>query len=542
MSNLHYFQRDWVENTDASLDVDVCVYGGTAGGVVAAVKAARLGKSVVLCQPGKHLGGMTTGGLGWTDFGRKHVIGGMSRQFYRDVGRRYGQDEQWRFEPSKARAVIDAMVEAAGVPVRLCQYLHTVAVENGRIVSITMLGGLTVRAKVYIDATYEGDLLAGAGVSYHVGREANAVYDEKLNGIQVRDKHQFSHPVDPYVVAGDASSGLLPFVEDVDQTRRRGEGDRRVQAYNFRVCMTDDPALKIDWPKPDDFDERLYVLATRWFNSEKDRYNEQVHSSDPAQHLRGRTPSKFDIFPNKTPGGFHKTDTNNHGPVSSDFIGASWDWPDGCHETREKLFQKHVSYQMGLYWHMANSPDIPRKYRDAYAHWGLPRDEFVDTAHWPHQLYVREARRMIGDYVITEHDCTGDSRPDDPVGMGSYTMDSHNCTRFVARDADTGRARVLNDGDVQVPPTDPYPISYRAIVPKRGQCANLIVPTCFSASHIAFGSARMEPVFMVLGESAAFAAALAVDNRSSVQDVPYDELGPELLKAGQILELPADRG
>jgi len=534
MSNLHYFQPDWVADTDESLDVDVCVYGGTAGGVIAAVKAKRLGQSVVLLQPGKHLGGMTTGGLGWTDFGSKFVIGGMSRQFYHDVGKLYGQDEQWRFEPSKARRVIDGYIADHDVPVRFGAYLDSVAMAGRRIEQITMLGGLTVTAKMFIDATYEGDLLAKAGVSYHVGREANAVYNEDLNGIQVRNKHQFSHPIDPYRVEGDASSGLLPQVEDVDQTRHIGEGDRRVQAYNFRVCMTDDPALKIDWPRPADFDESLYVLATRWFNSDKDRHNEQVAGDST-------TPRKFDIFPNKTPGGFHKTDTNNHGPVSSDFIGVNWDWPDGCYETREKLFRQHVSYQMGLYWHLANSPKIPQKYRDAYRHWGLPRDEFVDTEHWPHQLYVREARRMVGDYVVTEHDCNEKVRPDDPVGMGSYNIDSHNCTRFVKVNPDTGKARVLNDGDVQVPPTDPYPISYRAIIPKRGECENLIVPTCISASHTAFGSARMEPVFMVLGESAALAASIAIDNGSATHEVNYDELKPELLNAGQILALPERR-
>ena len=535
MSNLHYFVPDWITPTDESLDVDVCVYGGTAGGVIAAVKAKRLGKSVVLLQPGKHVGGMTTGGLGWTDFGRKHVIGGMSRQFYNDVGKLYGLDEEWQFEPSKARQVIDGYLADANVPVRYAAYLDTVVMDGQRIASITMLGGLTVRAKMFIDATYEGDLLAKAGVDFHIGREGNSVYNEELNGAQIRHYHQFSHPVDPYVVEGDPSSGLLPYVEDVDLTQHIGKGDHRVQAYNFRVCMTDDPALKIDWTKPADFDESLYVLATRWFNSEKDKYNEQLRDwNDNVSTV----PLKFDRLPNKTAGGFHKTDTNNHSAVSSDFIGANWDWPEGDYQLREKLFAKHVSYQMGLYWHMANSPDIPQRYREAYAHWGLPNDEFVDTEHWPHQLYVREARRMIGDYVVTEHDCYEKVRPDDPVGMGSYTIDSHNCTRFVTTDEQTGKARVLNEGDVQIPPTDPYPISYRAIIPKRGQCENLIVPTCISASHTAFGSARMEPVFMVLGESASIAANIAIDNGSSVQDVPYDELGPELRQANQVLELP----
>ena len=527
MSNLHYFHRDWIVETEETLDVDVCVYGGTAGGVVAAVKSARLGRSVVLLHPGKHLGGMTSGGLGWTDFGRKHVIGGMAGRFYRDVGVHYGKDEEWQFEPHVAEAVLNRYVDEADLPVRYAQYLDRVESDGRRVARIVLLGGLRVAARVFIDATYEGDLLAAAGVSHTIGREPNSRYGEQLNGVQVRDLHQFSHPVDPYIVEGDPSSGLLPQVEEVDQSRHIGEGDRRVQAYNFRVCMTDDPALKIDWRKPEDFDPAQYVLATRWFNADKDAFNEQVR--DPAD-----PPSKFDVLPNKTPAGHRKTDTNNHGAVSSDYIGMSWAWPEGGYEARERLFQQHVSYQAGLYWHLANCPDVPRRYREAYGRWGLARDEFADTDYWPHQLYVREARRMVADYVIAEADCRGTARPDDPIGMASYTMDSHNCTRFVGRVG--GRVSVLNDGDVQVPPTDPYPISYRAIVPRRGECENLFVPVCLSSSHIAFGSARMEPVFMVLGESAAIAASLAIENRCPAHDVPYDELRPQLLDADQVLE------
>lgn len=531
--DLHYYDPSWIRTTRDGITADLCVYGGTAAGVVAAAKAARLGLSVALLQPGRHLGGMTTGGLGWTDYGRKYVIGGMSRQFYRDVGRWYGRGEEWHFEPRAAQAVIDAMATTPGVRVVRFQYLDRVAMEGRRIAGITLLGGLEVRARVFIDATYEGDLLAKAGVSFTVGREANSVYHETLNGIQVQDKHQFSHAVDPYVVAGDPASGLLPQVIADDLSARQGQGDRRVQAYNFRMCMTDDPALKIDWPRPEAFDPLQYSLATRWFQGEKDAYNEQLHQPDST------VPGKFDILTQRTPGGHCKTDTNNHGPVSSDFIGANYDWPEGGYGVREALFLKHVAYQMGFYWHMANCPDVPERYRRAYQRWGLPRNEFVDTGHWPHQIYVREARRMVADYVITEADCRGTSRPEDPVGMASYTMDSHNCARFVK--VENGRARVLNEGDVQVPPTDPYPVSYRALAPKRGECENLLVPVCMSASHIAYGSARMEPVFMALGESTAQAAAMALAAGCPVQAVPYAPLRDALLGAGQILALPAVR-
>ena len=536
-SNLHYFQPDWIEPSSETIETDICVYGGTSGGIAAAVTATARGLRVVILQPGKHLGGMTSGGLGWTDFGRKYVIGGLSRTFYAEVGKHYGLDEEWQFEPRVAEAVYERWVKTHGVDVRFCQYLDTVQIDGRRITSISCLGGLRVTARIFMDCSYEGDLMGATGVSYHVGRESNAVYGETLNGIQVQDKHQFGLAVDPYLIEGDPASGLLPQIEDIDLTQMQGEGDHRVQAYCFRMCMTDDPALKIDWQKPATFDPARYVLATRWFNTVGDE-DTGNHSAFPKEHVRENgVPGKFDILPNRTPGGYCKTDTNNHGAFSSDYIGRSWAWPAASCAHRETLFQEHVEYQRGLYWHVANEPAIPSRFRDAYNRWGLSSDEFTDTEHWPHQLYIRECRRMIGDYVITEHDCNEVSVAEDAIGMGSYTMDSHNCTRFVT--TENGQARVLNDGDVQIPPTDPYPVSYRCIVPKKGQASNLFVPTCFSASHISYGSARMEPVFMVLGESAGIAAALCLDAGCDVQDLPYGDLRPELEAADQILTRPA---
>jgi hypothetical protein len=310
----------------------------------------------------------------------------------------------------------------------------------------------------------------------------------------------------------------------VDQTRHIGEGDHRVQAYNFRICMTDDPQLKIDWEKPADFDPRQYIMAARWFAGEKDEWNDQLRP--------GPSLAKFDVFPNRTPGGFRKTDTNNHGPVSSDFIGGSWGWPEGNFELRERIFQQHVSWQKGLYWFMANAPEIPEPYRRAYQQWGLSRDEFPSTGGWSHTLYIREARRMMSDYVATEHDCMHHQQCEDPVGMGSYSLDSHNCTRFVNADG-----RVMNDGDVQVAPAGPYRISYRGIVPPHGSVTNLLVPVCCSASHIAYGSVRMEPVFMILGQSSAIAGCMAIDRGIGVQDLPYTVLRSQLDAAGQVLNL-----
>ncbi|MEM6457924.1 MAG: FAD-dependent oxidoreductase [Planctomycetota bacterium] len=537
MSDLHYFRPDWIDPSDETLTADVCVYGGTAAGVVAAAKAARLGHHAVLLHPGKFLGGMTTGGLGVTDFGRQHTIGGMARAVYRDIGRLYGVDEEWFFEPSKAQVVIDRLAaEIGGGNVRLCQYLDGVSRDDSnRIEAVHLLGGLTVRARVFVDATYEGDLFGTAGADFTVGREDNAVYGETLNGTQVDIKHQFDPArISPFVVAGDPSSGLLPFVEPGDARRRAGRGDHRVQAYNFRVCMTDDPSLKIDWDRPDGYDPLDHELAVRWLaQAEKAPWNDTL--KHPRQTVVGadHAPRKFDVLTHRTADGYGKTDTNNHGPVSSDFIGANYAWPTADYATRERCFQDHVRYQRGLYWTMANDPRVPDEYRRAVAAWGLPRDEFAATGHWPHQLYVREGRRLVADHVVTEHDCRATRVAEDSVGLGSYTMDSHNCSRFVCP-TDAGPV-VMNEGDVQVPPTEPYPISYRAVIPKRGQGPNLLVPVCFSASHIAFGSARMEPVFMVLAESVACAADLALRGGVAVQDVDYGKLRPMLEDAGQVL-------
>lgn len=525
INGLHYFLPAWVERTDERLTCDLCVYGGTAAGVIAAVTAARLGLSSVIINPATCLGGMTTGGLGFTDFGQQQVIGGAARRFYRDLGAFYQKtngEEEWLFEPHAAQTVLDGYVQDARIPVYPRQFLDAVEIDSEqRLQRIRLLSGLTVEARQYLDATYEGDLMAKAGVSYTMGRESNHFYGETYNGVQVRGTHQFSHPVDPYVVPGDPSSGTLPWVDQQDAAPD-GSGDHRIQAYNFRICMTDDPELKIPWDKPEGHDTRDYELARRWYNSAKDSYNDTLRLSGSLR--------KFDALTHRTSGGYVKTDTNNHGPVSSDFIGASYPWPEASYTTRERLFQAHVSYQKGLYWTLANDPEIPARYREAFGRFGLSRDEFTDTGHWPHQLYVREARRMISDYVLTEKDALHQRKCEDPVGMGSYTLDSHNCSRFV-RDG-----RVLNEGDVQVPPAGPYGVSYRALIPARGECPNLIVPVCLSTSHIAFGTVRMEPVFMVLAESAAIAAALAMWNDTTVQEVPYNSLRSALEDANQVLE------
>lgn len=528
MPHPHYFQPDWIEPTSETIETDLCIYGGTSAGVIAAKTAAARGLRVVLLQPGQFIGGMTTGGLGWTDFGKKHVIGGAARQFYRDLGAHCGLDEEeWLFEPRAAAAVYARYLREAGVRPRMCQFLDQVTVENQRITHIRLLGGLTVRAAYFMDATYEGDLLAKAGVRFHVGREANSVYGETINGVQVRTQHQFTSPVDPYVVEGEPRSGTLPGVRQ-ETCARQGSGDQMIQAYNFRICMTDDPDLRVPWEKPEGYDEREYELGRRWFRHPQEGYNALLLPGDDGEKV---PPGKFDLLSLRTPGGHHKTDTNNHGPFSSDFIGRNWGWPAADYATREKMFQEHVTYQKGLYWFMANDPAVPENIRRAHRRFGLAGDEFAETGHWPHQIYVREARRMVGDYVLNEHDTQHHRQPEDPVGMGSYQMDSHNCQRFV-RDG-----RVLNEGDVQLKPAGPYAVSYRSLVPRKSECENLAVPVCISASHIAFGSVRMEPVFMVLAESATLAISLAFPEKTALQDVHYPALLPHLREAKQILTL-----
>jgi hypothetical protein len=510
---------------------DVVIYGGTSAGVIAAVQARKMDKSVVLIEPSGHLGGLTSGGLGATDIGNKDAIGGLAREFYRRIWRHYQDPQAWRqetsaeyarkrrapspdtmwtFEPHVAEKIMDDLVEEHQVPVLRGERLDLksgVRKNGRRIVSIAMESGKTFEGRVFIDSTYEGDLMAKAGVSYHVGREANSSYGETLNGVQTKNatKHQFLRPVDPFVKPGDPTSGLLPGIHG-GSPGEEGQADKRVQAYNFRICMTDVPENRISFPKPEGYDPARYELLLRYMQA-----------------------GVFDLFGNNQLMPNRKTDTNNNGGFSSDNIGMNYDYPDGDYQTREKIFEEHVTYHQGLLYFLVNDPRVPARAREATAKWGLSKDEFVKTAGWPHQLYVREARRMISDYVMTEHDCRGTKFADDSVGLGAYNMDSHNVQRYVK----DGFAR--NEGDIQVAVAGPYPISYRSIVPKADECTNLLAPVCLSASHIAYGSIRMEPVFMVLGQSAATAACQAIDADSTVQNVDYAKLKERLLADKQIL-------
>ncbi len=521
---------------------DVCVYGGTSAGVAAAVQAARMGKSVVIVGPDKHLGGLSSGGLGFTDTGNKAVIGGLAREFYHRVWKHYDQPEAWRwqrreeygnrgqgtpaidkeqrtmwiFEPHVAEGIFEDWIREHQIPVHRNEWLDRasgVKQDGGRIISITMLSGRTYVAKMFIDATYEGDLMAAAGVSYHVGRESQATYHEQWNGVQTGVLHHRHHfgavkePISPYLVPGDPASGVLPRIS-TNHPGEYGQGDTKVQAYCFRLCLTDHPDNRVPFTKPAGYDPGQYELLVRIF----------------AAGWR-ETFDKFDPVPNR------KTDVNNHGPMSFDNIGYNYDYPEASYERRREIIREHETYQKGWLYFIANDPRVPRDVQDRMRRWGYARDEFRDNGHWPHQLYVREARRMIGEYVMTENELLKKRPTPHPVGMGSYGIDSHNVQRYI-----TPEGFVQNEGDIGVSTQGPYQIAYGSLVPKRAQCQNLLVPVCVSSSHIAFGSIRMEPVFMILGQSAATAAAMAIDADLAVQDVPYSKLRERLLKDGQILE------
>ena len=521
-----------------SFKADIIVYGGTSAAVTAAVEAVKSGKTVLVVSPDTHLGGLSSGGLGFTDTGNKAVIGGLSREFYHRVWQHYSDSATWKwekksafgnkgqgtvamdgtnrtmwiFEPHVAEQVFEELIRENRVTVLRNEWLDRekgVRKAKGRIVSITTLSGKTFSGKMFIDATYEGDLMAAAGVSYVVGREACSVYNETYNGVQADIKergHFFKDPIDPYRIPGKKESGLL-FGISPEPIAPNCSGDKKVQAYCFRLCLSDHPGNRTPFPKPEQYNPANYELVARvldtgwmeWF-------------------------AKYDRIPNS------KTDTNNHGPFSSDFIGGSYDYPEASYDKRKEIIQAHERYQKGLFYFLSNDPRVSDEVRGKMKKWGLAADEFTDNGNWPRQLYIREARRMKGVYVTTENEVTNKRKVTDPVGMGSYGMDSHNVQRYVTADG-----RVQNEGDVQVHLKEPYSISYGSILPKKEECANLLVPVCVSASHIAYGSIRMEPVFMILGQSAALAATIAIDRRQAVQDVPYHILEAGLLERKQVL-------
>lgn len=526
-------------------NADVIIYGGTCAAVTAAVQVKKMGKTVIIVSPDKHLGGLSAGGLGFTDTGNKEVIGGLSREFYQRLYQHYQNEASWKwqkkeeygnkgqgtpaidgtnrtmwiFEPHAAEQIFEDFVKENKLTVYRNEWLDRSAkgvVKNaGAIQSFRTLSGNVYQGKMFIDATYEGDLMAAAGVSYHVGREANSVYGEKWNGVQTevfQHGHYFKKPVSPYKIAGDPKSGLLPEIL-AEEPGEKGSGDKKLQAYCFRMCLSNHPDNRIPFPKPVGYDPARYELVARVF----------------ATGWR-ETFDKYDPIPNR------KTDTNNHGPFSTDYIGKNYDYPEATYERRKQIIKDHELYQKGLMYFLQNDPSIPADVHEQMQQWGLPKDEFTDNNNWPHQLYIREARRMKGEFVMTEADALGKTKVPNSVGMGSYSLDSHNAQRYVKKAEGRPDGFVQNEGDIGVHPDKPYSIAYGAILPKENECKNLLVPICLSSSHIAYGSIRMEPVFMILGQSAAAAAVLSIENKVTPQKLPYEKLQAVLLKEKQRLE------
>jgi hypothetical protein len=502
-------------NPPQTIKVDVCIYGGTPGGVGAAVQTRRMGKTVALAVFRRHVGGLTAAGLTAVDTGKAASIGGMAMDFLRraagEKALKADGSPDLNFRPSEAERTFRAMLDEAGVPVYFEHRLAEVKKDGNRIRALVFENGNTIEAKMFIDATYEGDLFARAGVSYFVGREDNSLHGETVNGFQMAKTHQFRFPVDPYRTPGDPASGLLPGIS-TEPPRAAGTGDKLVQAYNFRMWAA--PAASATaWPKPAGYQRDDFALLERYLTSAPpDFVWDFTYKYGPVKLNRG--------------------DCNNAGPISTDLVGGSNTWPEADYATRERLFQQHVTYQQGMMWFLANDPVVPEKVRAFAQRFGLPTDEFAETGGWPHELYVREARRLISDYVMTEHNCTGQVAAEDSIGLASYTMDSHHTSRVVVD------GRVLAEGCVEKKTPGPFPVAYRAITPRESECANLLVPVCLSSTHIAYGSIRMEPVFMLLGQSAATAAVQAIEAGSSVQKVDYSKLRERLLADGQKLDWP----
>jgi hypothetical protein len=498
----------------AQAKYDIIVYGGTSGGVIAAYTARKLGKSVLLIEPGRHLGGMSSGGLGFTDIGNKYAISGLALDFYRRIGRHYGRFEQWTFEPGVAEALFRDYIRRGEVSVWYERRLKRVIKEGAVIKAVELehsrgaAADTSVQGAMFIDCSYEGDLMAAAGVSYTTGREANSQYNETFNGVQLMHGHQLPDGIDPYKTPGKPASGLLWGIRE-GVLQAAGTGDKKVQAYNFRICLTDDPANRVDITRPDNYDASHYELLLR------------LMEKKPWKSLQDGF--IWSRMPN------HKTDINNRNGFSTDMIGMNYDYPDASYQQRAAIWQAHTDYTKGLLYFLGNDPRVPAHIRQEIKAWGYPKDEYTDNDHWTHQLYIREARRMTGALVMTQHHCQGRDTITDGIGMAAYTMDSHNCDRLVVN------GMVKNEGNVEEGGFGPYPVSYRAIIPRATEAANLLVPVCLSATHIAYGSIRMEPVFMVLGQSAAVAAAQAIDGGLSVQQVNVKALQAKL-KADPLMD------
>ncbi len=496
-------------------EFDVVIYGGTAGGAVTAIAAAREGVRVALVEPTRHIGGMVTGGLSKTDIGKQEVIGGIAREFFERTGKYYNRSVQWDLEPGLAERVMLEMVNESGAKRCLGQRLK----ETGgslRIVTtvqeLVMEDGTRYRSRIFVDATYEGDLLPGAGIRYTWGRESNAEYGESLAGVRGRQRpdHHFNVRVSPY----DKEGKLLWGVYD-GKKGRQDEADRKVQAYTFRMCLSDRPDNRTPYQRPENYDPGRYELLARLLAAlEKDK---------------GRSPVMREVMIRSAlPNG--KYDINSFGGFSTDYLMGSWDYPTANYRRRAEIWRDHQDYVAGFFWFLAHDERVPKALQEEVNRYGLCKDEFQDTGGWPYQLYVRESRRIIGEYVMSQKDIQTDIVKPDAMGMGSYQSDSHHVQRLPTADG-----AVENEGEMYVPVT-PYHIPYRMILPKRAESTNVLVPVSFSATHVAYSTLRMEPQYMIIGQGAGLAAAMAIKSKQAIHDVDGVALSEALGKRGAVLE------
>ncbi|MCA9735749.1 MAG: FAD-dependent oxidoreductase [Deferribacteres bacterium] len=485
--------------------VDICVYGGTASGVIAAYAAKKMGKSVLLVEPGKHLGGMVSGGLGRMDIPAKWAVSGLARDFFRRVGQHYGVFEKWVFEPHVAEKVFRNYVTEARIQVLYDFRIFKANMDETRLEHIELenttepfdVAHKIVNAEVFIDCSYEGDLMAKAGITYTFGRESNEKYTETFNGVQFSERNQFPKGVDPYIVAGDSSSGLLWGIDN-DVLQENGSEDTHLQAYGYRICLTDDPNNLLPVSRPENYDSNRYELLVRYWQKRP------IHRLDEG--------FSWGILPNR------KTDINSRGPFSLNVIGQNKNYTEVDYFERAELEKLHKAYTQGLLYFYGHDVRVPEKIREEMKKWGYPKDEYVEDQHWSPQLYIRESRRMLGEYVATESNCRDEARVPDGIALAAYTIDSHHCRRIVVD------GMIKNEGEVHFEEVKPWPISYRTITPRHEEAQNVLVPVCLSASHVAFGSIRIEPVFMALGQAAGIAAAIAIDDTLAVQTIDYQKI------------------
>jgi hypothetical protein len=552
----------FASGTEARRKVDVCIYGATSGGVIAAVALAKLGRSVLLVEPTRHVGGMTSGGLGWIDFGRASTIGGLTKQYFDSVRAYYRTvgitSNGWSVEPHVAEELFEELIARHKIELLRESRLGTVQ-KSGRLVrSITLdraapdsrgapspqaqeRNFVTVEASMFIDATYEGDLLAAARVSFRTDRESRAEYGESLAGVCFappsteryetaggsRSLKRTPLRIDPFVRPGEPSSGLLPLISGLPLPDQ-GKSSPAVQSYTFRLCLTKKNPLPI--APPADYDSHRYELARRYIEG-LEAVGEPLCAADLYFNFGEKNPRPHPRLLKITRLMRGKTDVNSgSGGISTDYVGggaeryANANWAE-----RAKIWRAHEDYQRGLFHFLCTDERLPDWLRKELSNWGLPKDEFRDTGAWPWQLYIREARRMVGSVVVDQKQCEHPGATETPVGLGSYSLDSHICQRLVKDGA------VLHEGGFYSPLSQPYPIPYGAIVPREEECENLLVTFCVSSTHVAFASVRMEPASMILSESAAFAADQALQEGSSVQRINREKLRKRLADAGQVL-------